>query len=1065
MSFLDRIKNLFRSPAEQATNAAITAGNVWAATAAVQQSVPFQQAQQEIYNAPANDAQVLEDAWLGFQMPQLELAPYTPQESFQLSTLTPEQQMALDINKEADAIALAGNVALWAADVINNPQDYDSFDLQNKWEQLWMDIGWDWALGSALSTIWWVIWAWLDFVWDNASWVYKIATGDFKEWFNTLLWAWVWLAQNIWDSFSTSTAESEWMWENYQEYLNKVERENAGISTQNFFTSLWGEDWAAALVKSWIDYSVWDYLRYEVPYFWWKALKEDKEENEVNMMRLADIINTKSDAEDPIIALANGQITADQYETMWGKNLTEEDFKKAWYKSEDDFLDKQRFFSTLAESQKAVAAKILPKTWVDREEIVENVTKQKAYTTQFFWWEDYTNIYDSLEWEAKAKFVNSTKQSTEYLWRELAEYNKYLVNWTKRTNEWTKEQKDVFDAYTKTTSFLKENAQYQMLMEMEARARWIENPTEYASKKYKEKYGETVDESWKKKMWDWYWMDRYISPEDYIDRVVKKATIDSDGRWQNVYSDMVNTLSLWSAAWLWDTTEALADWLLSWLWVPPSDLQRLELQPIKKVITWWYRPRQRDVNAQWLSDTLYANADVVWEIAWSIAIDLLASKWSLTAWKLAWNIWRLWKVWELIKDATLIAGKASNADEFIDIVNLWKRANTINVFDNILQSQRQNVIYGSMAQSLAGEPYNPAIDWVLDIMLWWPFDLLDAARARNKSLTKWIKETDKLTFKIWTEEIVAQWKEAMDLIKQWNMPVDWFKLTADQLPLWALLKSWDAISEKNIDAVKAMFTLQWDAAIQALDKRLAADIAKAPVWTDWVAYVDETLQRSFAQAIARKRFAEIMEAWVKSWDLTWYLNWAKWEIDKIWKAIKQWKSPQEVSQFLIPHKIWEAPNWRAFETSWLLWKSQYNTIANGAKYFTFGKAPKNTTSIFDTYKNAENIVNKIDKEQQLKWELAWVISAKKLQTEVGQDWIDNYVRVGVITPQMSSDWVIESYRIVTNEQYKTLLETAKESDKVFFDSLKSVMKNNWLSDVANDKIVGVFSKLKKVLCA
>jgi hypothetical protein len=34
------------------------------------------------------------------------------------------------------------------------------------------------------------------------------------------------------------------------------------------------------------------------------------------MMRLADIINTKSDAEDPIIALANGQITADQYETM-----------------------------------------------------------------------------------------------------------------------------------------------------------------------------------------------------------------------------------------------------------------------------------------------------------------------------------------------------------------------------------------------------------------------------------------------------------------------------------------------------------------------------------------------------------------------------------------------------------------------------------------------------------------------------------------------------------------------------------------------------------------------------
>jgi hypothetical protein len=45
-------------------------------------------------------------------MPQLELAPYTPQESFQLSTLTPEQQMALDINKEADAIALAGNVAL-----------------------------------------------------------------------------------------------------------------------------------------------------------------------------------------------------------------------------------------------------------------------------------------------------------------------------------------------------------------------------------------------------------------------------------------------------------------------------------------------------------------------------------------------------------------------------------------------------------------------------------------------------------------------------------------------------------------------------------------------------------------------------------------------------------------------------------------------------------------------------------------------------------------------------------------------------------------------------------------
>lgn len=1044
MSFLDRIKNLFRSPFEQATTAAINAGNVWAATAAVQQTIPFQDAQQQVYNDTwVNQALNAVDNTLLAISPQLELEFQTPQEAYQIQPLDTDLQNAIDINREADAVALSQNVALSAADVINNPQDYDNLDLQNRWEQLWQQIWWDWFLGSLLSNAWWLVWAWLDFVWDNFSWVADIATGNFKEWFNTLVWAWTWLVDNIIDSFWTSEAESKWMWENYQEYLNKVAKENAGITVENFFTWMWKIDWATALVKSWIDYTAADYIRYELPYFWWKALQEDRENNEVNIKRLGDIVQSKNNADDPILLLANGQITPDQYENMWGKNLTDADFIKAWYKWEDDFLDKQRFFSVLDENQKTIAAKIIPKTWVDRDEIVENISKQKAYTTQFFWWEDYKNVFDSLEWEAKAKFSVATKQNTEFLWRQLTEYNRYLANWTKRTNEWSKEQKDVFDAYSKTTSFLKENVQYQMIMEMEARAKWIENPNEYANQKYKAKFWEDINETRQKRIWEQTGINKYISPEDYMDRTVKKATLDSDGRWQNLYSDTINKLSLASARYLWDTTEFLVDAA----WVNPSSLQRLELQPNKS-----------------FADNLYANADVVGEIAWSILLDKwawLIWRWILSAWAIWWAIAKAWRVWELISDAALTAGKVDNFAEFSNIERLWNTANAINVFDNVLQSQRQNIIYGSLAQSMAGEPYNPAIDWVMDIMLWWPFDLLDAARAYNKSISKWISKTESFTFNIWGENVIVKWDEAINLIKEWNTPIDWFKLTSDQMALWALLKSWDSITEKNLDSVKAMYTIKWDAAIDKIDQRMSTELLKAPKDVDWVAYVDAKLQKAFANWIARKRFAEIMEAGVKSWDLTWYLKWAEWEISKIETALKRWTNAQEVANFLIPHRVWEEVVSSVFDTSWLLGKlSKSESISNFVPRFTFNKAPSNTISTLDKYKAADRIITKIDNQ----WWLLWVIPSKTLQSELWQETIDEYVKFGKLAPNIWRDWAIDAYRVVNNENYKTLLETAWESDTKFFDAVKTVMVNNWLSDVANDKVVWVFSKLTKVLC-
>ena len=98
MSFLDRIKNLFRSPFEQATTAAINAGNVWAATAAVQQTIPFQDAQQQVYNDTwVNQALNAVDNTLLAISPQLELEFQTPQEAYQIQPL--ERQMQLPYHK------------------------------------------------------------------------------------------------------------------------------------------------------------------------------------------------------------------------------------------------------------------------------------------------------------------------------------------------------------------------------------------------------------------------------------------------------------------------------------------------------------------------------------------------------------------------------------------------------------------------------------------------------------------------------------------------------------------------------------------------------------------------------------------------------------------------------------------------------------------------------------------------------------------------------------------------------------------------------------------------------
>jgi sulfopyruvate decarboxylase TPP-binding subunit len=94
----------------------------------------------------------------------------------------------------------------------------------------------------------------------------------------------------------------------------------------------------------------------------------------------------------------------------------------------------------------------------------------------------------------------------------------------------------------------------------------------------------------------------------------------------------------------------------------------------------------------------------------------------------------------------------------------------------------------------------------------------------------------------------------------------------------------------------------------------------------------------------------------------------------------------------------------------------------------------------------------------------WVIPSKTLQSELWQETIDEYVKFGKLAPNIWRDWAIDAYRVVNNENYKTLLETAWESDTKFFDAVKTVMVNNWLSDVANDKVVWVFSKLTKVLC-
>ena len=63
------------------------------------------------------------------------------------------------------------------------------------------------------------------------------------------------------------------------------------------------------------------------------------------------------------------------------------------------------------------------------------------------------------------------------------------------------------------------------------------------------------------------------------------------------------------------------------------------------------------------------------------------------------------------------------------------------------------------------------------------------------------------------------------------------------MALWALLKSWDSITEKNLDSVKAMYTIKWDAAIDKIDQRMSTELLKAPKDVDWVAYVDAKLQK------------------------------------------------------------------------------------------------------------------------------------------------------------------------------------------------------------------------------